>query len=227
MIRQAVTRNALILGLFAIGTAAALALTNQATLPRVECNRQRALIDSLAQVMPGDHHDNVLINDRLEVRDPRLGPGARSIYRARRGGEPSGAVLEVTAPDGYGGAIDLIVGVDADGRVLGVRAVPPHHETPGLGDKIERRKSDWITTFNGRSLKNPEIDGWAVKKDGGAFDSFTGATITPRAVVNAVHRGLLYFRDHRRELLRTPPADNTIDTTADTALDTAGGSCRG
>ena len=84
-------------------------------------------------------------------------------------------VLEATAPDGYGGAIDLIVGVDTDGRVLGVRAVPPHNETPGLGDKIERRKSDWITTFNGRSLTNPDDAGWAVKKDGGSFDSFTEA----------------------------------------------------
>ncbi len=212
MIRQAITRNAVILGLFAIGTAAALALTNQATLPRVECNRQNALIQSLAQVMPDDQHDNVLINDRIAVRDPLLGNGAQTVYRALKDGAPSGVVLEATAPDGYGGAIDLIVGVDTDGRVLGVRAVPPHNETPGLGDKIERRKSDWITRFNGRSLTNPDDAGWAVKKDGGRFDSFTGATITPRAVVGAVHRALLYFRDHKKQVFQAPSTNDTTDT---------------
>jgi len=212
MIRQAVTRNAVILGLFAIGTAAALALTNQATLARVECNRQQALIGSLAQVMPADHHDNVLLDDRVAVRDPLLGRGGKTVYRARGDGAPSGAVLEATAPDGYGGAINLIVGVDMAGRVLGVRAVPPHNETPGLGDKIERRKSDWILSFNGKSLDNPDPDGWAVKKDGGHFDSFTGATITPRAVVAAVHRALRYFRAHRDDLFAAPALPHNAET---------------
>ncbi len=223
MIRQAITRNAVILGLFAIGTAAALALTNQATLQRVECNQQRALIDSLAQVMPAAQHDNVLILDRIEVQDPLLGAETQHIYRARQGGEPSGAVLEATAPDGYGGAIALIVGVDAGGRILGVRAVPPHNETPGLGDKIERRKSDWITSFNGRSLANSDSDGWAVIKDGGRFDSFTGATITPRAVVGAVHRALLYFRAHSDQVFQAP----ALEDASDTPLDTTRESCRG
>ncbi|HCE41269.1 MAG TPA: electron transport complex subunit RsxG, partial [Alcanivorax sp.] len=131
---------------------------------------------------------------------------------ARRDGAPGGAVLEATAPDGYGGAINLIVGVDMDGRVLGVRAVPPHNETPGLGDKIERRKSDWILSFNGKSLDNPAPDGWAVKKDGGRFDSFTGATITPRAVVTAVHRALRYFNAHRDDLFAAPALPHNTET---------------
>lgn len=212
MIRQAVTRNAVILGLFAIGTAAALALTNQATLKRVECNRQQALIGSLAQVMPDDQHDNVLLDDRVAALDPLLGRGDKTVYRARRDGVPSGAVLEATAPDGYGGAINLIVGVDMEGRILGVRAVPPHNETPGLGDKIERRKSDWVLSFNGKSLDNPDAQGWAVKKDGGRFDSFTGATITPRAVVGAVHRALRYFQAHRDELFAAPALPHDTET---------------
>ena len=200
MMRYAITKNAVILSLFAIGTAATLAITNSLTIGKVECNRQQALMTSLNEVMPHEQHDNDLIADRITVTDPLLGRSEQHIYRARLNGEPSGAVLETTAPDGYGGNIALIVGVDTEGSVQGVRVVPPHNETPGLGDNIETKKSDWIYSFNGRSLENPDQAGWAVKKDGGEFDSFTGATITPRAVVGAVHRALQYFDANRDSL---------------------------
>lgn len=193
MMRYAITKNAVILSLFAIGTAAALAVTNELTISKVDCNRQAALMRSLNEVMPHDQHDNDLLADRITVSDPLLGRREHHIYRARLAEQASGAVLEATAPDGYGGNIALIVGVTADGTVKGVRVVPPHNETPGLGDSVETRKSDWIFSFDGRSLSNPGENGWAVKKDGGEFDSFTGATITPRAVVGAVHRALKYF----------------------------------
>ncbi|SOC07259.1 electron transport complex protein RnfG [Alloalcanivorax xenomutans] len=212
MIGQAITRNAVILGLFAIGTAATLALTNQATRQRVECNRQAALADALAQVMPPARHDNPLLDDSITVTDPLLGHGEHHIYRARLGGEASGAVLEAVAPDGYGGDIRLIVGVDRDGTVLGVRVVPPHNETPGLGDNIEIRKSDWILGFNGTSLEQPSASGWAVKKDGGRFDSFTGATITPRAVVSAVHGALRYYQAHGDEVFKAPAQAQTTES---------------
>ena len=203
MMRQAISRNMVILSVFAIGTAATLAITNELTIGKVECNKQAALMASLNEVMPHEQHDNDLLADRLTVSDPLLGRNGHHVYRARLDGEPNGAVLEATAPDGYGGNIALIVGVDTQGKVQGVRVVPPHNETPGLGDKIETKKSDWIYGFNGLSLGNPASEGWAVKKDGGQFDSFTGATITPRAVVGAVHRALQYFDANRDAVFST------------------------
>ena len=203
MMRQAISRNMVILSVFAIGTAATLAITNELTIGKVECNKQAALMASLNEVMPHEQHDNDLLADRLTVSDPLLGRNGHHVYRARLDGEPNGAVLEATAPDGYGGNIALIVGVDTQGKVQGVLVVPPHNETPGLGDKIETKKSDWIDGFNGLSLGNPASDGWAVKKDGGQFDSFTGATITPRAVVGAVHRALQYFDANRDAVFST------------------------
>lgn len=113
------------------------------------------------------------------------------MYIARQDDRPVAAILEATAPDGYSGAIQLLVGVDFSGTVLGTR-VTEHHETPGLGDKIELRLSDWITHFSGKTIAAGNDAHWAVKKDGGDFDQFTGATITPRAVVNAVKRAGLY-----------------------------------
>ncbi|MEE4250475.1 MAG: electron transport complex subunit RsxG [Alcanivoracaceae bacterium] len=197
MMRQAITRNALVLSLFAIGTAAMLALTNNSTLPQIQCNRELALQNSLLEVIPADRFDNVLLADSVTVNDPLLGRGEHTIYRARMDGAASGLVVQATAPDGYGGAIRLLIGVDETGSLTGVRMIPPHNETPGLGDNIDIRKSDWITGFNGKSLGNTDDKDWAVRKDGGKFDAFTGATITPRAVVGAVHRALKYVaREH-------------------------------
>jgi len=212
MMRQAISRNMVILSVFAIGTAATLAITNELTIGKVECNKQAALMASLNEVMPHEQHDNDLLADRLTVSDPLLGRNGHHVYRARLDGEPNGAVLEATAPDGYGGNIALIVGVDTQGKVQGVRVVPPHNETPGLGDKIETKKSDWIYGFNGLSLGNPASEGWAVKKDGGQFDSFTGATITPRAVVGAVHRALQYFDANRDAVFSAPAEAVSVET---------------
>jgi electron transport complex protein RnfG len=117
----------------------------------------------------------------------------KRIYIARQQGVAVAVIIPVTAPDGYSGEIDLIVGVNADGSIAGVRALR-HKETPGLGDKVDLNKSDWILGFNGRSLGNPELSGWAVKKDKGIYDQFTGATITPRAVVAATLRAIQYAR---------------------------------
>jgi electron transport complex protein RnfG len=206
MINPSVKRNTLILSLFAIATAAMLAFTNEGTKELVRCNKQQVLQDSLQQVMPPAQHDNQLLTDFILVDDALLGRETQKVYRARQGDEPAGVVMEATAPDGYGGAIDLLVGVDAAGQVLGVRAVPPHNETPGLGDKIELKKSDWVLSFDGKSLGNPDSEGWAVKKDGGDFDSFTGATITPRAVVAAVYSALEFYARERDSLYQREAA---------------------
>jgi electron transport complex protein RnfG len=126
------------------------------------------------------------------------------VWRARRGGEPSALVLEAVAPDGYSGAIDLLIGVRADGTISGVR-VTAHRETPGLGDRIEVAKSDWIERFAGRSLRNPARAHWQVRRDGGDFDQFAGATVTPRAIVRAVRRALDYLEQHGVELYDATP----------------------
>lgn len=215
MIFRSVTHHALVLGLFAVATAATLALTNARTIDRIGCNRQLALEHSLKEVMPAARFDNDLLADRVTVVDPLLGRGEHHVWRARHDGTPSGAVLEATAPDGYGGSIAMLVGVDAGGTITGVRVVPPHNETPGLGDKVELAKSDWILGFEGHALGAPPAEEWAVKKDGGVFDSFTGATITPRAVVRQVKRALDYYQAHRDTLFRTPADPVTTEVCHD------------
>mgnify|MGYP000362438223 CR=1 FL=1 len=149
MMLQSVQRNAVILGLFAIATAAILALTNAGTVDKIRCNKQAALEHSLHQVMPEDYFDNNLLLDVISVEDPLLGRKQHHIYRARKQGAAAGAVLEATAPDGYGGALSLLIGIDAKGVITGVRVVPPHTETPGFGDQVELKKSDRILGFTG------------------------------------------------------------------------------
>jgi len=160
--------------------------------------------------VPEAIYDNDLLADRTEIDDPAFfrHPDPVTVYRARMDGAPVAVLMIVTAPNGYNGDIRMIVGVDAGGTVLGVRVVA-HRETPGLGDPIETGKSDWILGFTGKSLHNPEDAGWAVKRDGGEFDQFTGATITPRAVVAAVHDALLYFAANRQSLFSAGPLQET------------------
>ena len=125
------------------------------------------------------------------------------VYRARSEGRPVAAAMKLRANDGYNGRIDLLIGVYANGEVSGVRVLS-HRETPGLGDGIDIARSDWILDFNGKSLRSPEPAGWTVERDGGVFDQFTGATITPRAVVHAVRRALEYFEENRETLFSAP-----------------------
>lgn len=211
MMLQSISKNAVILGLFAIATAATLALTNEGTLQRIQCNKQHALESSLLEVMPKALFDNALLQDVIVVEDPSLARKPQHLYRARLNDKPAGVVIEASAPDGYGGAISLLVGIDASGDITGVRVVPPHNETPGLGDKVELKKSPWVLSFNGKSLDNTPRESWAVKKDGGVFDSFTGATITPRAVVAQVQRALSYYQANA-DTLYAMPTQTATDT---------------
>jgi electron transport complex protein RnfG len=149
------------------------------------------------QVIPASIHDNDLLVDPLQV-DLDDG-GSLTVYRGTVNLRVTALAYEVVG-QGYAGDIRLILGVDADGRVLGVRVLT-HTETPGLGDKIEASRDDWILGFDGLSLGNPPVTRWAVDKDGGDFDAFSGATITPRAVVGAVREGLEFFRQHRTALV--------------------------
>ncbi len=198
-------RGALFLGLFALVATALVAATHQLTRERIAENERLAVLRGLHEIISPTLHDNDLVRDVVYVTDPELlgDDEPKPVYRARKGGKPVAVIITTVAPDGYGGKIKLLVGIDTQGRILGVRAVS-HKETPGLGDAIEPEKSDWILRFTGKSLGDPPEKRWKVKRDGGAFDQFTGATITPRAVVKAVKKALLFYRQHRDTLFQRP-----------------------
>jgi len=196
-------KHGIILALFAAGTTGLTAVINELTKSTIDQQaelQQKALFD---QVLPASMYDNILPQSCYRVSAPALGKGEQRIYIARQGDTPVAVVMEATAPDGYSGAIHLLVGADFSGTILGTR-VTEHHETPGLGDKIELRLSDWITRFSGKTISGGKDGHWAVKKDGGDFDQFTGATITPRAVVNAVKRAGLYAQTLPAQLSTLP-----------------------
>lgn len=199
------TISALLLGLFAIIGTAMVALIHDATAERIAENQRAFLLKSLHILVPPEQHDNDLFTDVITVTNKELLGTDKPVrvYRARRNNKPLTAIINAVAPDGYNGSIELLVAIRYDGSLAGVRVVK-HKETPGLGDGIDASRSDWILGFNNRSLTNPDKKGWAVKRDGGIFDQFTGATISPRAVVNAVHRSLLYFDTHKDELFDKP-----------------------
>jgi electron transport complex protein RnfG len=197
---------AVLLAAFAAVGSGLVAITFNATEERIAANERARLLQSVDQILPPERYDNDLFTDTIEVAEtPQLGVDEPiTVYRARKDGKPVAAVFTTVAPDGYNGAIKLLIGVYADGTLAGVRVLS-HRETPGLGDAIEIERSDWLTDFAGKSLRNPRSQRWKVRKDGGVFDQFTGATITPRAVVEEVHNALLFFRDHKAELFRVDP----------------------
>jgi len=209
MIGQSVTRNSIVLGLFAIITTGLVVATANLTKDKIAEEKQNALKRSLFEVMPKERVDNDLLTNTINLpAHGLLGTSqAQLAYVGEKQAQPAGIIMQVVAPEGYGGSINLLVGISSDGKLTGVRVIPPHFETPGLGDAIDVQKSDWIKSFNGKSLTNLDEKGWRVKKDGGQFDAFTGATITPRAVVDAVHKALLYFDQHQSELLYGTPSE--------------------
>ena len=201
---------ALILGAFAVLGVGLVSATYEATKERIAYNERLALLRKLQAVVPEESVDNDMVADRIEVQDPDLlGPGTCYVYRGRMGGKPVAAVLTSIVPDGYSGPIKLLVAVRTDGTLGGVRVVT-HKETPGLGDKIEEKRSDWVLGFTGKSLTDPAPERWKVKRDGGDFDQFTGATITPRSIVASTKRSLEYFSSHKQQLFKPAvPATGT------------------
>lgn len=215
LVQHPIARTGLLLMVFALVGAALVAGTYVLTSERIAVNEHQALLRQLYQVVDPAEIDNDLVSDQRLVSDPLLGGQPLPVHLGRKQGQPVVAVYEAVAPDGYSGRIRLLVAVRADNRLGGVRVLD-HRETPGLGDRIDERRSDWILQFNGLSLLNPIEDRWKVRKDGGDFDQFTGATITPRAVVGAVKGVLLYHRDQGAALFKAP-------TGVDQADDTGGG----
>ncbi|MGB1542017.1 MULTISPECIES: electron transport complex subunit RsxG [Spongiibacter] len=202
MLGQSITKNGLLLGLFAVVTTGVIAGTYLSTRGLVQDNIRAAEERALLEIIPRDRHDNSMLDDAVALGDDALLGlrEPRNAYRAKQNGEVVAVILPATARDGYTGDIDLIIGVNRDGSVAGVRVLS-HRETPGLGDQIDYKKSQWVDGFIGRSLLNPKAEKWTVKKDGGVFDQFTGATITPRAVTAAVKRSLEFYAQQRPMLL--------------------------
>lgn len=192
--------SALILGVFGFIGATLVAVTEFGTHDRILENERQALLRQLYEIVPQEKVDNDLLAYPVTVNaKEELGQESSLVYVGEKANRLSAVVFEATVPDGYSGPIRILVGIDGNGVLLGTRVIA-HKETPGLGDKIEKEKSDWILGFTGKSLTDPRLDRWKVKKDGGDFDQFTGATVTPRAVVNGVRRALLYF-DQQRDAL--------------------------
>lgn len=197
---RSVVKNSLVLALFAAVTVAVVAITQQTTATRIAEAQRQAQVRALGEILPAHSYDNALLDNVIYLNESLLGHRKETpAYLASLNGQPAAVILQVNAPDGYSGTIQLLVGIMLDGTLSGVRVIQ-HKETPGLGDQIELAKSPWIKSFTGKSLSNPQERGWAVKKDQGDFDQFAGATITPRAVVTAVHKALQYFDHHHAEL---------------------------
>jgi electron transport complex protein RnfG len=200
------SRNSLLLALFAVVTTLLIAGTYLQTRDRIALAQRQAEERALLEIIPTSRHDNSMLDDTLPIGAGTLGLRQdKQIYLAKQGGETVAVIIPATASDGYSGDIDLIIGVNRDGSVAGIRVLS-HKETPGLGDKVDLKKSDWILDFDGRSLKNPEQAGWAVKKDQGVFDQFTGATITPRAVVGTTLKVLQYAKAQHKALFANEAA---------------------
>lgn len=183
-----------------IGVLCALLLTvvDRCTRDRIESNRQQLALKVIKEVLPVQY-DNDLFNDRIEIVDKKYFMGKVNVYRARYHGVPAGAAFLPVIAKGYKARIELAVGLSPEGVITGVR-VTRQQETEGQGDRIDQHKSDWILGFDGRSLSNTPAKDWAVQSDGGNFDQLSGATISPRGVINAVKKTLDFYTVNRARL---------------------------
>ncbi|MCG7491129.1 electron transport complex subunit RsxG [Vibrio sp. Of14-4] len=201
---NAIRKNGVVLALFACASTGVVALTHYLTKDQISKQEQAQLLSVLNQVIPEDMHDNSLYQSCTLVNHPDLGTDTdMPVYVATKDGQTTAVAIEAIAPDGYSGAIKIIVGIDQNGTILGTRVLN-HQETPGLGDKIDLRITDWILSFSGKSVTEDNQGQWKVRKDGGQFDQFTGATITPRAVVKAVKKAVQFVNAHSDEIQNQP-----------------------
>ena len=215
--------TAAVLAVFTVVGTALLSGTFEKTKEPIAQSEREAKRNLLSQVVPPAMHDNDLLQDTVQLPPSELlgQTAASTAYRARLNDKPAAVILEAIAPDGYSGEIKLLVGISAEGVLTGVRVLT-HKETPGLGDYIDIAHSDWIKNFDGKSLAKEGAEpgagalpdeAWKVRKDGGKFDYMTGATISPRAVVKAVHKALMFFNQSRDTIF--PGGDQQVSS-ADT-----------
>lgn len=194
-------RAARLLSIYTVIGVGLLLLVKQLTDEPIQTAEKRVLLETINQLIPPKQYDNALLTDTLQVTAPNYLSTKEpvTVYRARKNGQPVALILTTHAPEGYNGDIKIMLAVYEDGRIAGVRVLK-HKETPGLGDKIELKKSNWILGFNGLKLREDNNTLWAVRKDGGGFDQFTGATITPRAVIKAVKNALQFIQEKGAKL---------------------------
>lgn len=195
------SRSGLSLFLFAVLGVGVVTFFHVLTADRIEKNEREYVMRSLNELIPASAYDNDFFTDTIDVIDEELlgSDQGVAVYRARRQGQPVGLIISAQAPNGYNGVIRLLVGIYADGTLAGVR-VAAHRETPGLGDGIDQQSSNWVEQFPGLSLAFTPAADWQVKKNGGRFDQLTGATISPRVVIQAVYKAMLYFDRHSERL---------------------------
>ncbi|MBD0412915.1 electron transport complex subunit RsxG [Pseudoalteromonas distincta] len=207
MIISSMAKNGAILTAFALATTGLVASINALTADKIAEQEQLQLTAQLQEVLDPKSYDNQLSQDCVVITDEKLGPYANQvIYRARKNNKPVAVVIRHVTPNGYSGDINLLTAILSDGTIAGVRTTK-HEETPGLGDKVEVKKSLWITTFKSLTVEGEEDARWAVKKDGGQFDQFTGATITPRAVVGSVKNAVLFAQTNFDDIFAAPNAE--------------------
>ncbi|MCH7822212.1 MAG: electron transport complex subunit RsxG [Proteobacteria bacterium] len=206
---QSVIKSGTTLALIAAICTTLVAATYELTTERIAANEKSLLEKSLQPVLAGVIYDTDIGESRLVIAPPHDLPGSDEalIYRVYFDEQPVAALFAVTARNGYSGSIRILLGVDFDGVVTGLRILQ-HRETPGLGDKIVSARSDWVYQFDGRSIGDPDVTAWAIRGDGGEFDQLTGASITPRAVVNAMRDTLIYYEAHRDEIFSLPSTED-------------------
>ena len=206
---QSVIRSGTTLALIAAICTALVAATYELTTERIAANEKAWLEESLQPALAGVIYDTEVSESRLVISSPHELPGSDEalIYRVYFDEQPVAALFAVTARNGFSGPIRILLGVDFDGVVTGLRILQ-HRETPGLGDKIVSARSDWVYQFDGRSIGDPDVSGWAIRGDGGEFDQLTGASITPRAVVKAMRDTLIYYEAHRDEIFSLPSTED-------------------
>ena len=202
--QKIIKKNAQLLALFAIACTTFIALVDLLTKDKIVAQQQKQLLSTLASIIDPNTHNNAISKSCFTLDNQALGATPKKIYLATMNEKPVAAAITTTAPDGYNGNITLLVAVNVSGSVSGVRTLK-HQETPGLGDKIEVKRSPWILNFSEKKMMGENDSRWHVRKDGGMFDQFTGATITPRAVVSAVKRTVKYFNANKDTLFSTSP----------------------
>ena len=187
-----------------------VAMTYHLTADRIAANDKALLEQSLHPALSDLFYDSGVSESRLILAPPHDLPGndEAMIYRVYANQEPVAALFVVTARDGFAGPIRILLGVEMSGVVTGVRILK-HRETPGLGDKIDESRSDWVHQFAGRSIGDPVVTAWAIRRDGGDFDQITGASVTPRAVIKAMRDTLIYFNANREEIFAAPATEES------------------
>lgn len=215
--------HAMLLAGIAMITTAFLSIGDVTTRDTIALRLAEDLKNSLSEVIPPELHDNNLLEDKITLKAGQSKLFTEEdviVYRAQKDNKVIASAFEIIGK-GYAGDIHILVGISREAKLLGVRVIS-HQETPGLGDKIERGKSDWVEDFKGRSLNAQNVNDWAVKKDGGQFDQFSGATITPRAIVGAVRRSMEFYALNQQNIIAVNSAANSAANSAvnNAAIDT-------